>query len=179
MILKIFTKRTKGGDLVSSELEWKEWLIEADEIYKKPIEESSTHYLRTQEKFPERGLISGMFIEEYTALQGYLENSDIPYLGSLKGDALKDINNNISKFEDNWICWLNNSPWSYTDYHCYKTVFSKLFSMENTPSSLVGFEFLCKKGDFSQRITVFTKFQGYEILNDKGVVIEKYVTAIN
>lgn len=37
MLLRVFTKRTKGGEQVQTSLEWKEWLFEGSQIFKKDI----------------------------------------------------------------------------------------------------------------------------------------------
>lgn len=95
MILKVFTKRTKGGEYIETKREWKEGLFEANNIRKK-------------EKIEKR-------------------DCEIA-----ECDVFKD-----------------------------------------------GFTFFLINRDESQQIVlVNTDTQGYEILNDQGVSIERYVTAI-
>lgn len=88
MLLKIFTKRTTGGELVETDLEWKDWYFEGQKIYKKPL---------------------------------------------MRGE-------------------------------------------EGEPQEQIGFEFLVVSNENSERVTFFSSMMGYELLNDQGVIVDKYVT---
>ncbi len=95
MILKVFTKRTKGGEYINTSREWKEGLFEADNIRKK---------------------------EEIKRKDCELAECDI--------------------FKDGFTFYLIN------------------------------------KDDSRQIVLVNTDTQGYEILNDRGICIERYVTPV-
>lgn len=54
MLVKIFVKRTRHGDPINVNLEYNDWLIEGDEVYKK-----DTHELMHEGDKPDAKMLTG------------------------------------------------------------------------------------------------------------------------